>query len=98
MTETFGDPYTVFFPPAESKAFAEEIAGNFEGRLTVMGRLVIKGTGRVKGTVRYASLVVEQGGQLSGAVELAEAEPAKAASSAPPLLGLAAGSGAEGGA
>ncbi|MDK9720996.1 MAG: polymer-forming cytoskeletal protein [Rhodospirillales bacterium] len=74
------------------------IAGNFEGRLTVMGRLVIKGTGRVKGTVRYASLVVEQGGQLSGAVELAEAEPAKAASSVPPLLGLAAGSGIEGGA
>jgi carboxyl-terminal processing protease len=31
MTETFGDPYTVFFPPTESKAFAEEIAGSFEG-------------------------------------------------------------------
>ncbi len=31
MTATFDDPYTVFFPPEESKAFEEEISGNFEG-------------------------------------------------------------------
>ncbi|MFA6297099.1 MAG: S41 family peptidase [Candidatus Paceibacterota bacterium] len=31
MTESLGDPYTVFFPPAESKSFQDEIAGNFEG-------------------------------------------------------------------
>lgn len=31
MTESLGDPYTVFFPPEESKAFNEEISGNFEG-------------------------------------------------------------------
>lgn len=31
MTASLGDPYTVFFPPAESKIFASEIAGNFEG-------------------------------------------------------------------
>lgn len=31
MTATFKDPYTVFFPPEESKAFEEEISGNFEG-------------------------------------------------------------------
>lgn len=31
MTASLDDPYTVFFPPAESKAFADEIAGNFEG-------------------------------------------------------------------
>jgi len=31
MTATFGDPYTVFFPPSESKAFEDEIAGAFEG-------------------------------------------------------------------
>jgi len=31
MTEALGDPYTVFFPPEESKAFQDEIAGNFEG-------------------------------------------------------------------
>lgn len=26
-----GDPYTVFFPPVEAKAFENDIAGNFEG-------------------------------------------------------------------
>lgn len=31
MTEALGDPYTVFFPPEESKAFESEISGNFEG-------------------------------------------------------------------
>ncbi len=31
MTESLGDPYTVFFPPEEAKAFEEEISGNFEG-------------------------------------------------------------------
>ena len=31
MTASLGDPYTVFFPPEESKIFQSEIAGNFEG-------------------------------------------------------------------
>ncbi|HEU5114961.1 MAG TPA: S41 family peptidase [Candidatus Paceibacterota bacterium] len=31
MVASLGDPYTVFFPPEESKMFASEIAGNFEG-------------------------------------------------------------------
>jgi len=31
MTASFGDPYTVFFPPVESASFAENIRGNFEG-------------------------------------------------------------------
>ncbi len=31
LASSYGDPYTVFFPPVESKAFAEDIAGNFEG-------------------------------------------------------------------
>ncbi|HVU06182.1 MAG TPA: S41 family peptidase [Candidatus Paceibacterota bacterium] len=31
MTASLGDPYTVFFPPAESQMFASEIAGKFEG-------------------------------------------------------------------
>ncbi len=31
MTDSFGDPYTVFMPPAESEEFQAEIAGNFEG-------------------------------------------------------------------
>ncbi len=31
LTESFGDPYTVFLPPEESKRFEEDISGNFEG-------------------------------------------------------------------
>ncbi len=31
LTESLGDPYTVFFPPVESKLFEADIRGNFEG-------------------------------------------------------------------
>ena len=31
MVKSLGDPYTIFFPPVESKLFNEEISGNFEG-------------------------------------------------------------------
>lgn len=31
LTNSFGDPYTVFFPPVESKEFEEEISGSFGG-------------------------------------------------------------------
>jgi carboxyl-terminal processing protease len=31
LTASLGDPYTVFFPPAESKLFEADIRGNFEG-------------------------------------------------------------------
>lgn len=31
LASSFGDPYTVFFPPKENKSFNEEIAGSFEG-------------------------------------------------------------------
>ncbi|MDB5237712.1 MAG: Carboxyl-terminal processing protease [Parcubacteria group bacterium] len=31
MTAVYGDPYTVFFPPAQSKNFQSQIQGNFDG-------------------------------------------------------------------
>lgn len=31
LASSYGDPYTVFFPPVESQQFEEEISGNFEG-------------------------------------------------------------------
>ena len=31
LTDSLGDPYTVFFPPVESKLFESDIRGNFEG-------------------------------------------------------------------
>ncbi|MDD2657353.1 MAG: S41 family peptidase [Candidatus Pacebacteria bacterium] len=31
LASSYGDPYTVFFPPEEAKAFADSIAGSFAG-------------------------------------------------------------------
>ncbi len=31
LTSSYGDPYTVFFPPVESKMFKDDIAGDFGG-------------------------------------------------------------------
>ncbi|MBL7045898.1 MAG: S41 family peptidase [Parcubacteria group bacterium] len=31
LTDSLGDPYTVFLPPAESELFESDISGNFEG-------------------------------------------------------------------
>lgn len=31
LVKSYGDPYTVFFPPVESAAFSEDISGNFSG-------------------------------------------------------------------
>ncbi len=31
MVGAYGDPYTVFMPPAESRAFTEDVSGNFSG-------------------------------------------------------------------
>jgi cytoskeletal protein CcmA (bactofilin family) len=47
-----------------------EIAGTFDGTLTARGQLVIRGTGRVLGVARCRRLMVEEGGQLSGRMEM----------------------------
>ncbi|NMM76064.1 cell shape determination protein CcmA [Acidovorax sp. SRB_14] len=47
-----------------------EIHGEFNGTLTVRQKLVIFSTGRVSGKIRYGKLVVEEGGQLSGEIEV----------------------------
>lgn len=47
-----------------------EIRGEFEGDLTVRQKLVVYASGRVTGKVRYGKLVIEEGGQLSGDVQL----------------------------
>lgn len=43
-----------------------DIAGVFEGTLTVLNRLSIYASGRVKGTVIYGQLEVERGGRIEG--------------------------------
>jgi len=41
LASSYGDPYTVFFPPQESKMFQDDIAGNFGGVGMEIG---VKGT------------------------------------------------------
>ncbi len=47
-----------------------EVAGTFDGTLTARGQLVIRGTGRVIGTARCRRLMVEDGGQITGKMEM----------------------------
>ena len=47
-----------------------EIGGRFEGGLTVRRKLVIRSTGKITGTIRYARIVIEQGGEISGTVDV----------------------------
>jgi cytoskeletal protein CcmA (bactofilin family) len=47
-----------------------EIAGTIDGTLTARGALVIRSTGRVLGTARCRRLQVEDGGQITGRMEM----------------------------
>lgn len=67
MVESLGDPYSVFFPPAENKEFQEAIDGNFEGVgmevgieeevLTVIAPL--KGTPAEEAGVKAGDVILE---------------------------------------
>src|SRR5580692_1466182 len=46
-----------------------EIAGRYEGNLTVRDRLYVRATGKVVGTVRYGRLEIECGGEIVGDVQ-----------------------------
>jgi cytoskeletal protein CcmA (bactofilin family) len=54
----------------EAEVEDAEVAGTFNGTLTARGNLVIRGTGRVLGQARYRRLQVEDGGQISGQMEM----------------------------
>ncbi|HEX8964575.1 MAG TPA: polymer-forming cytoskeletal protein [Rhodocyclaceae bacterium] len=60
-----------------------EIRGQFNGELTVRKRLTVCGTGKVKGKIRYGTLVVEEGGELSGDVDSLNTSPPAAAAKSP---------------
>jgi len=62
-----------------------EIAGLFDGTITTRGSLIIRATGKVNGTARYRKLQVEEGGQVSGKMEMVtEGQLAAAPSPAAP--------------
>lgn len=50
-----------------------EIHGEFDGDLTVREKLVIYATGKVSGKIRYGKVVIEEGGQLTGEVQVGTA-------------------------
>lgn len=50
-----------------------EIRGEFDGELTVRQKLVVYSSGRVTGKIRYGKLVIEEGGQLSGDIQISAA-------------------------
>jgi cytoskeletal protein CcmA (bactofilin family) len=43
-----------------------DIAGRFEGDLTVRGRLIVRATGRIEGQIRYGQIEIEAGGEIAG--------------------------------
>jgi cytoskeletal protein CcmA (bactofilin family) len=53
----------------EAEVETAEIRGRFEGSLTANKRLVVHSTGRVIGTVRYGSIIIEEGGRIGGDIE-----------------------------
>ncbi|HEU0221719.1 MAG TPA: polymer-forming cytoskeletal protein [Paracoccaceae bacterium] len=52
-----------------------EIAGRFEGDITVRGRLFIRATGRLRGKIRYGQIEIEPGGEIAGEVEVMTKAP-----------------------
>jgi cytoskeletal protein CcmA (bactofilin family) len=67
-----------------------EIAGAIEGTLTAHGILTVRSTGLMRGTVRCRRLQVENGGQITGQIEMLHADirspaPDPAPSSAAPM-------------
>ncbi len=61
-----------------------EIAGVIDGTLTARGNLVVRATGKVLGTARCRRLQVEDGGQITGRIEMIQegAQPATSQSAA----------------
>jgi carboxyl-terminal processing protease len=81
MTESLGDPNTTFFTPEESKAFEEEITGNFEGVgmevgvkdgvLTVISPL--KGTPAEKAGIRAGDILLKIDDKVTSGLSTDEA-------------------------
>ena len=52
-----------------------DIAGQFDGDLSVRGKLRVRGTGMISGNIRYGRIEVEAGGRLIGTVQPLEQAP-----------------------
>lgn len=61
LTASYGDPYTVFMPPEESKSFESDISGNFEGvgmELAIKDKSIVV-VAPLKGTPAYKAGVMK---------------------------------------
>jgi cytoskeletal protein CcmA (bactofilin family) len=47
-----------------------EIRGMVEDHLTVKNRLVLRSSGSIAGTISYSKIMVEEGGSISGSIEM----------------------------
>ena len=52
-----------------------EIGGTIDGTVTARGSLIVRATGRVLGTARCRRLQVEDGGQITGTIEMIFDQP-----------------------
>lgn len=62
MTSSLGDPYTVFFPPVESKLFEADIRGNFEG----VGMQILAQDGAITVIAPLKNSPAEKAGIMAG--------------------------------
>lgn len=53
-----------------------EVHGQFEGELTARKQLIVHATGKVQGKIRYGTLKIEEGGEISGDIGALNAAPA----------------------
>lgn len=71
----------------EAEVEDTEVAGTIDGTLTARGNLIVRSTGKVLGTARCRRLQVEDGGQITGHIEMITvpaAEPPRPAPDAAP--------------
>ena len=60
-----------------------EVRGRFEGELTARKQLVIHASGRVSGRIRYGTIRIEEGGEVSGEISNLSSGFGSAVASAP---------------
>mgnify|MGYP002725569633 CR=1 FL=1 len=52
-----------------------DISGHVDGDLTVTNKLTVRAGGKISGSVRYGSIIIEAGGEVSGDMQAPDAPP-----------------------